>query len=892
MGLSDWKLRWRALLRREQVEAEMEAELRFHLEREAEARRARGVPPAEAERQARMALGGLDPAREAWRDARGIAGVDALGRDVRHALRRLARRPGALAVVVLSLAVGIGANVTVFSWIRNVVLDTIPGAAQPGQLVSLETLLPSGVRLDTSYTDYRDFQREATCFSGLLAFREWQIGLSQGRRMGQTSGARLVNGERVSGNFFSVLGVRPRLGRFFTPQEAAAGVSVAVISSQLWARRFHRSPAALGQTLPLNHQAYTVIGVAPQVFQGAMGGLRSALWIPLRSPLGWPGELTDRNWRDMKQIGRLRPGVTLGQARAQVQAIAAQLARRYPRSNTGIGAALVPMDQANYGAQQVLSAPLLALAATAILLLLVVWFNVLNIVLSLALEQRREIAIRLALGAGRAGLLRQFFVEGLLLGLAGAGLGLVLASGMSGAMGLLLPPTSLPVRLASGLNWPAWVLAAACALATAILCGLAPAWQESRQQAFRDPGAALHDGSRTAGPSRHAGRISRGLVLAEWALALMAVAAAGLLAQSFQNARRMSIGFTPQGVLLTGLYPSTAGYTTAQSLAFYRQLRRNVARIPGVTGAAIAQDVPLGFEGGSWTQISPAGYVPARGEDMKVYRDPVSPNYFSVLKIPLLAGRGFSAQDTARSYPVAIVNQTFAQRYYRGQDPVGLTFRVDGKSVTIVGEAANGKYRSLTEPPQPYFYLPLDQYYDGSGVALEVRTRPGAAGVAPAIVARVRGADADIPTYGPVPMTQFIAAAYFGQKVAAAFMGILALLALALAAMGLYAVSARAVGQRVREIGVRVALGARPGDISRMFLQQGLRLAIWGGVLGVAGAFFMDRLLASLLVGISPGDPRVWLAVVVILAAAGVLAAWWPARRAARVDPQVAMRCD
>lgn len=891
MALSDWRLRLRSLLFRERVEQEMEAELRFHLERDAEARRARGAAPAEAERQARIAMGGLDPAREACRDARGVAALEALGRDVRHALRRLARRPGVLAVVVLSLAVGIGANVTVFSWIRGVVLNPIPGAASQGQLVSLETLLPSGARLDTSYMDYRDF-RQAQCFSGLLAFREWQIGLSQGPGLGQRAGAQLVSGERVSGNFFSVLGVHPRLGRFFTSREAAAGAQVAVISSQLWQRRFHHSAAVLGQVLQLNHQAYTVIGVTPAAFQGAMGGVSDSVFILLRAPLGWAGELSDRNWRDIKQIGRLRPGVTLGQARAQVQTIAATLARRYPKSNTGIGAALVPMAKANYGAQQVLAAPLLALGATAILLLLVVWFNIINVVLSLALEQRRETAIRLALGVGRGGLLRQFLAEGLLLGSGGAALGLIVAHWGSGAMRLLLPPTNMPIRLAAGLGWPAWAVAAACAVATALICGLAPSWQESQRAARRDPGAALHEGARTAGPSRRAGRVSRGLVLAEWALALMAVAAAGLLAQSFHNARRMDIGFNPQGVLLTGLYPSTAGFTTAQSLAFYRQLRRDVAQIPGVSGVAIAQDVPLGFEGGSWRQVSPEGYVPARGEDMKVYRDPVSPNYFSVLQIPILAGRGFNAQDTATSYPVAVVNQTFAQRYYHGQDPVGLKFGLGGENVTIVGEAANSKYHSLTESPGPYFYLPLPQNYDGSGVALEVRARPGATAVAQAVVSRLRGADANIPIYGPVPMTQFIGAAYFGQKVAAAFMALLALLALALAAMGLYAISARAVAQRVREIGVRVALGARPADISRMFLGQGLRLAIWGGVAGVVGAFFMDRLLASLLIGVGPGDPRVWLEVAAVLAGVGVLAAWWPARRAARVDPQVAMRCE
>ncbi|MGH9527514.1 MAG: FtsX-like permease family protein, partial [Terriglobales bacterium] len=253
---------------------------------------------------------------------------------------------------------------------------------------------------------------------------------------------------------------------------------------------------------------------------------------------------------------------------------------------------------------------------------------------------------------------------------------------------------------------------------------------------------------------------------------------------------------------------------------------------------------------------------------------------------------GFDRRDTAQSYPVAIVNQTFARRYYRGQNPVGMTFRMGGETATIVGEARNGKYLSLTESPRPYFYLPLGQHYDGSGVALAVRTRPGAAGVGAAILAQIRDADDDIPTYGPVAMTQFMGAAYFEQKVAASFMGFLAALALALAAMGLYAVSARAVAQRTREIGVRMALGARPGDVARLFLRQALKLAIWGGVLGALGALVTDRLMASMLVGVSPADPRVWAVVTGILGAVGVLAAWWPARRAARVDPQVAMRCD
>ncbi len=627
--------------------------------------------------------------------------------DLRYAARMLLKNPGFTAVVALTLALGIGANTTVFGWIEQVLLQPLPGIARPEEILTFETLTASGEFINTSYPDYRDYRDQAKTLAGATVFREFPLA------MGDEQETVRVWSELVSGNFFDVLGVRPELGRFFLPEEQAekpGAEPVAVISHNLWKNRFRGDSGIIGKTIRLNQREFTVIGVAPVEFKGTIAGLYFDVWVPvmMQAQLTRGGEWTEsRSNRPLHSLVRLRPGVRKAQAQAEMDTLARQLAQAYPKTNAGIGASLRRLWDAPYGAQSMLLKPLLLLITASGMLLLIICANVGNLVLARATGRRQEIAVRLALGAGRSRIIRQLLVESVLLALLGGGGGLLLSGWIGGALDAFVPRTNLPVALGFTLGGGLFGFAFGCALVTAVLFGLAPAWQATRP----DLQETLREGGRGGVGDRRSNRLRASLVVVEVALAFVALTGAGLCLRSFQHARTINPGFNPEGVYLAGLNLASSGYDRAQGLEFYPRLRDRLAALPGVEAVSYSERVPLGFEGGSWEEIEVPGYVPKLTDNMRIYDNVVAPGYFALLRIPLLSGRDFTPRDDDRAPAVAVVNETFARRFLPGAMPIGKHFRDSGDDVTIVGLVADGKYRNLTEGSQPYFYRPFPQAY-------------------------------------------------------------------------------------------------------------------------------------------------------------------------------------
>jgi len=815
--------------------------------------------------------------------------MDTLWLDTRHALRSLRKNPGFTAVAVLTLALGIGSTTTVFTWIQAVIVHPIPGVEDGGRLAILLTVAPSGGYLDSSYPDFQDYRDQTSSLAGVIAHKDRPLTL------GDDDNAERAWAELVSGDYFDVLGLHPAAGRFFLSEEQEekpGAFPVAVISYGLWNRRFNADPGVVGNTIKLNRHPFTVIGVAPPDFQGTIVGLSFDVWLPLMMQ----GELTGAvNWleyrdtRPLHLMTRLKPGVTLEQARAEVRTIAAQLSRAYPETNQGLSATIVPVWQGPHGAQRVLSAPLLILLAVGGLVLLIACANVANLLLARATTRQKEMGIRLALGASRPRVIRHLLTESLLLALLGGGVGVLLTFWLTDFLNVFIPVTHLPILLRSGVNPEVLGFVFLLSIATAVATGLAPAWQGSRADVY----GTLKEGGRTsAGPGGH--HLRRLLVISEVALAMVALLGAGLLAKSFQNARKINPGFDPSNILLVGIDLSTGGYDRAGGLDYFQRLRQRLEDLPGVAAVAVSENVPLGFAGGSWEDIEVEGYLPRPDENMKIYRNLVAPGYFDLMRIPLIAGRDFASSDDEEARPVVIVTQTFVRRFLNGESPLEKKVTAWGRPLTIVGVVGDIKHASLSEPPQPYMYVPLRQFYraDSGMMGVLVRTSGSPLALLPTVRQILRSQDPGVLNAGVITLADYIQASLFTQRVAATLLGFLGGLALLLASLGIYSVMAYVVAQRTHEIGIRMALGAQPADVFRFIARQGMTLILIGIFFGLAASFALARFLGSLLLDVSPADPTTYVTVPALLAAVAALACFLPARRATRVDPMVALRYE
>jgi predicted permease len=827
--------------------------------------------------------------------------MNAFGQEILHSLRMLRRNPGFTLVAVLTLAIGIGTNATVFRWVDAILLHPLSGVQDPDRLVSLETTTPGGDFVTNSYPDYIDFRDN-------LKLVEVATSRPAAFSVGPQDHAERVWGELVSGNFFAVLGVKAQLGRVFLPAEYGdkpGGYPIAVVSDRYWRSHLQADPVVVGKTIRVNQHELTVVGVAAPDFHGSLAGEALDLWVPymMQPQLNGVGEwmLRDRKDRNMLAIARLQPGVTLAQAQQELHALAARMAVADADTNEGLNAVLLPMSRSHFGPQSVLMAPLKLLMGVCVLLLLIVCANVANLLLARTAARQKEFSTRLALGASRARLARQVLTDSMVLAAAGGFAGLAAAHWMGRALSLLLPPGQLSLAAPFTVNSHVLLFTIAiCALVTC-LAGIAPALH-SGQSGISE---RMNEGGRSGTGSVRSHRLRSILVAAEVSLALVAIIGAGLFARGFEAARRIDPGFDPNRVLLSQFYLSTSGYSLDQRKEFCLRLRDKMESAPGVVEVAYSDGVPLGFEPSWWEDLNIQGYAPGPSENMKIFRNVVSPGYFDLMRIPMIDGRDFTRLDDEKSNSVMIVNQTFARRFFAGANPIGHKVRGWGRWFTIVGEVKDSKYHYPGESPLPYFYVPFEQIYRADmQLAFYVRTKGDPSVALPILREKVAEIDPNVSVFDAVPLTEYVGASLYPQKVAASLLSVLGSLAVLLAAVGLYSVMAYSIVQRTHEIGIRLALGARPADVLQLMVWQGLKLTAAGLVIGLALALAAARSVSAIsfassamglggkLLGVSASDPFIYAGAALFLTGVALLAAYIPARRAAAIDPMEALRYE
>ena len=800
--------------------------------------------------------------------------------DLRYAMRVLRRTPTLTAVAVLTLALGIAATTTVFGWIDGMVLHPFHGARDDGQLAVLESVNASGLEHQVSYADFRDFQDSLSSISGLLLNQKGPASIGEG------DNAYFAWYEGVSGNYFDVLGVKPVLGRAFARDEYGdrAKALTAVISYRLWKNYFHADQSVLGRTVRVNRYPVTIVGVAPPEFGGDFPGVALDAWVPAQLA----GE-RERGARHFEAIVRLKPGVSVSEANAEASTVAARLARDFPKTNQGIGARIVPIWKAQEGASSIVAWPLAVLGAACGLVLLIACANVANLLLARSAARQTEFGLRAALGASPGRLSRQSIFESLLLAALATLVGLPLALSLENVMIYFVPPTGVPVSFDVQPSARVFLFAALVCLASALISGIPPAFQLVKRSLVD----ALKQGGRCGTRSAHAQRISGVLVVAETGLALTALVTLGLFFRSLYGLENAPAGFNHRNVTVCRLFLSTNNYTPSEEQEFARRLREHLLAAPGVTSAAYSDSIPLGFGLGKWATVVVEGYASRPGEHLDLHHASVSPGYFDLLQIPLLAGRDFRAEDNETAPRVMIVNESFARRFFDGRDPVGHRVQIYGKPFQIVGMVKDSKYSSLSEAAQPYFYMSFDQVHYGSGeggVALYARTDRDARDLVPVLRREMSAIDPNSAGLTAMPLSDYISAAWFGPRIASLLLAGLGAISMLLAGVGLYGVMAYSVSQRTREIGIRMALGADPGGVLRIVMREGLLLALLGIAAGLAIALAATPQIAPLLYQVSPADPVSIAGAALFLIVVAVLASLVPALRATRVDPIRALR--
>jgi len=809
--------------------------------------------------------------------------------DVRYSLRMIAKAPGFAAIAILTLALGIGANTTIFSWINSALLNPVPGLARPSEVVSLTLSKPGDNPFPFTYPDLEAMRSGQQSFAGITACSFAQMSLT-----GKSKPER-VWGMVASANYFDVLGVRPILGRGFQPaeDEKPGGAPVAVISYRFWRTHFGANPDIVGQVIEINQHPYTIVGVTPAVFQGSQTGVRTEIWVPImmEAQVNSLGDLLhDHHQFWLLAFGRLKPGVVMGQAQEEMTLRLKSEAKNYPEEHKGHDSVTVyPLWRNPFGLNQFLATLLPMLMSIAGLVLLLACANVANLMLVRSVGRRREIAIRVSLGASRWRLVRQLLVESLMLALAGGAVALLITFWTEGTLMKFLPVTEdIPLALSIAAGRTVLLATLAISVLTGMIFGILPALRSSGVA----PVAVLKEdtGSASGGPKK--ARLASGLVVAQISLSLLLLICAGLFIRSFLSAQQINPGFNPHNVLIASYDLFTAGYSDASGAEFDRQLVVKLEALPGMQSVALSNRVPLGFGGGS-TSVKPEGYVSQANESMETQVAIITPNYFQTLQIPIVKGRDFTLQDTKSSQRVVIVSETFVNRYWPNQEGVGKQLNSDfaHEWFTVVGVARDSKVAGLNEKPTPFLYLPLYQVYQGTMI-INARVAGDPLTFGKTVEKTVHELNADLVVFDVTTLELREQFASFGQRVAGTFVGAFGLLALVLAAVGIYGVTAYTTRQRTHEIGVRMALGASKDNILRLVLGHGLRLTLVGVVLGLAVSFTLTRYLRSMLLGVTSTDALTFSCVAILLCAVALFASFIPARRAMRVDPMVALRYE
>jgi predicted permease len=806
-------------------------------------------------------------------------------RDFHHALRQLGRSPGFTVVAVLTLSVGIGANTAIFSVVNELLLRPPAHVVDPERIVSIWTSDFSGPPYGaSSYPDFETLSEPRDVMVDVAAY-----GLVPGNLVESDETVRLTI-EQVTPNYFDVLGVRAAQGRLLRAGEGDDAATVVVLGHALWRDRFGADPGVVGRTVRINADTVTVVGVAPDGFEGSQrvfGGVDA--WVPLETLGGRPGRRVERGSRGLMLLGRLQPGVSLEAARARFAVVANQLLAAYPEewrdvTNRGRAITILPESESRVPPEirgAVIGFLGLLLAGFA-LVLLICCVNVANLLLARAAGRVRDVAIRVSLGASRARLVRQLMTESVALAALGCGGAIAVTFAAAGLLARFRPPGDLALDV--GVDWRVLGFAFTAAVAAAAIFGLAPALNLTRLGAS----AALKDGALAAVAKRHFG-LRGALIVAQVSVSLVLLVCAGLFLRSLQQAATVDLGFDADNVVIASFDLRTQGYSEPRSRTFYAELTGRLAGLPGVRAVTLAQRVPLSGDGGR-RRAGVEGYEPQPGEDMEFNFNVVGPEYFEVMRVPLVRGRGFTTADRAGAPQVAVVNEAFAARYWPGQDPIGRRFTSfsGATSIEIVGIARDGKYQTQTEAPLPYIYRPFLQDYEE--MTLHVRVERNANAFLPLLRREIRALDGQLPIVRLASMRSATAFATFPQRVAATLLAGCAVLALLLAAVGLYGVVAYAVSQRTREIGIRMALGAGRHAVVRMVLAGSMKVVGLGLALGFLLSLVAGRAVESFLGDVSAADPIALVAGPLVMIGCALVASWLPARRAARIDPMRSLR--
>jgi predicted permease len=870
----------RSLFRKEQVSQELDEELNGFLEMAAEEKMKQGMCRKDAHRSVRLEQGSFEMTKQAVRSAGWESFVETCWQDLRFATRTLRKSPGFTAVAVLTLALGIGANTAIFSVVNALVLRPLP-VERPKDLAFLENARygPS-----QSFPNYKDLRDRNQTFAGLIGYRMAPIELETDR------GAQRIWGYLATGNYFDVLGVQPALGRCFKQNDDLhAGASpYAVLSYSAWQSRFGSDPAVIGKTIRLNRVPYSVIGVAPPGFHGTEVFYWPDVWVPMMME----PRIESNSWLDQRNtwntwmIGRLKPNVSFSQAEADLNVVAAEMARQYPDINDGLQFKLAKpglIGNMIGGPAKAFAFGVLMLAA---LVLLVTCTNLAGMLAARATDRQREVAVRLAIGAGRARVVRQVLTETLILSLLGGAAGYLLASYLSEALSRWRAPLDFPVQFSVNPDWRVFLFALAGAILAGMLFGSAPAWRASRT----DPNAALRGASATWGRSRLAFRDL--LVVVQVALCFVLVSASFLSLRGLQQALKMNLGFQPEHVATAAFELNLAGYSEERGRAFQQQALQAIQQLPGVQSASYSNSVPLSIDQ-SHTGVFPDKQDLRPSDRIGVTFYQVSPEFFATIGTKLFAGREFNWHDDANSRQVAIVNLAFAKRVLYTDNAVGKRFRsgITGPFAEVVGIVEDGKYGSLTESQQPAVFWSLLQAYN-SATTLEVKSSLPATQMIGEVRQAIARLDPQLPLYGVGSLTQMLGFAFFPTRAAAIALSAFGILAIMLAATGIHGLVAYAVSRRTQEIGIRMAVGARPVQVLRLVLGRTAALLVFGSLVGLTLALAVGKVISSIVYETQPRDPFVMVTTWIATAFLGLFASWPPARRAMRVDPLVALRHD
>ena len=873
------------LFARERMEVDLEKELRFHLEAQVADKVGAGIPEGEARRQVRLEFGGIEQIKEDCRKRRGTLWVESLGQDLRHAVRLLLRSPGFTIICVLILAIGIGATTAIFSLLSAVLLRPLafPDQDRLMWVSQQDHSVPGIVPESLSYPDYFDWRAQNHTLEGIASYREATATLQMNGE------SQRLDVQKVSSNFFRVLRVAPTLGRDFNWDEEKPGNRAVMLSYSFWQSQFGADPGIVSKTITLDGETYAVAGVMPKGFAFPMDNPAPVLWKSIADDAEGPSPATqERGFDNLSVIARLRPGVTREQAKADLSVIAGNLARQYPDNNKQYSSALVEPELVHMTGE---TRPAFRMLFGAVLLvLLLVCANIAGLLLARGSRRRAEFALRAAIGASRAAIIRQLLIESLLLSFCGGAAGVALAFGIIRAM-LKLMPLQVPRIENASIDAGVLVFVLVISVVTGLIFGAFPAWRLSRTA----PACALRESGRSMTGGRVQNRLHNTLVVAQTAIGMVLVIGAGLLMRSFVRILEVNPGFDSRHVVTSRLALPFDPAKHNQHYLFYEQLVERISALPGVQSASAGWPLPMSSSSATVTFNIQSRPV-AKGDEPSEALNLAMPGYFETMRIPLLAGRTFGPQDGLTGHPTIIINQAFAKKYFPNQNPIGQHMQVragddlfEDPMREIVGVVGDLKHKGLTANFDPQYYLPYAQALI-TNAYLVVRTNQDPAAMQAAISAAVRAMDKSVPVYQASTLEEYLYKSEAQPRFQAFLLSCFAVIALALAAIGLYGLLSYMVVQRTLEIGLRMALGAQRSDVLRMIVLRGLALALGGVGLGLAASALLTRLISGMLFEVRPTDPATFAGTAALLLLVSLAASSAPAYRAARLDPMKTLR--